>query len=326
MTDPDQAEQPEISIIVVCAEGGAGIDRLLERLSDQTIAASMEVVVAVHDADQAGSRHNSRGPIGNLRFVTADLSTSARARVAAIRAARAPFVALAEDHSFPIGPNWAERLLAGLREGHAVVGPRMANANPGTATSWALLTVEYGPWLGLGDRHIVDQLPGHNSAYDKTALMSYGNRLGDMLEAEYMLHADLRRQGRSLLWDPDICSEHLNYSLPLRAIRLTFLSGWMFAASRRESWSPARRFGYAFAGPLIGLRRFPTSAAALWAVPGQGLNALRTFPMLAVLLMASGLGEMLGYAFGDLKKRGALTEMEYHRWQNLRAEELALAK
>ncbi|MDB2407374.1 hypothetical protein N9W17_02435 [Jannaschia sp.] len=317
---------PDLSVVVVSPEGGAGIARLMRRLRTQSIAAQLEILICVSIEATETVPPDWEAAFHSVRFIPADLTSSARARVPAIHAARAPCVALAEDHCFPVDDTWAERLLDGLRQGHAAVGPRIRNANPGTATSWALLMAEYSPWIAGGAARQMDLLPGHNSAYDRAVLLSFGNTLPALLEAEFLLHRALRAQGRTLLHDPRIEVEHLNHSLPLAALKLSFMSGWMFAASRSKHWTGAHRAVYAVAGPLIGVRRFPRVMRQSLGDPVQRGDILRALPMMAAILMASGLGEGIGYAFGDGGRRAALSRMEYHRWRNMRPEEQTLAR
>ena len=318
--------EPRLSVVVVSPEGGEGVRRLMDRLAAQTIARDIEVLVAVPPGAPADAAPEWAGRFHAVRFVTAEIATSATARVPAIRAARAPYVALAEDHCFPVRDDWAGLLVAGLEQGHAAVGPVVGNANPGTVTSWAVMASEYSPWFHAPAPREAEHLAGHNTAYERDTLLAYGERLLPLLEAEYVLHRDLRARGRTLLLDPRVRVEHLNYSFPRRALKLAFLSSWMFAASRSREWSPWRRALYAAASPAIGPRRLPTVLRQSWRAPQHRRDILRASPMLAAILFVGGLGEGIGYAFGDLGRRSSLARLEYHRWRNMKPGEVALAR
>jgi len=104
------------------------------------------------------------------------MQTSNRSRVAGIRAATAPIVALAEDHSFP-DPDWADALITAHQARFAVVGPVLRNANPRSMLSWANLLLEYAPWLEGTPGQEMKDLPGHNSAYRRDLLLAFGEEI-----------------------------------------------------------------------------------------------------------------------------------------------------
>src|SRR5262245_18353145 len=82
-----------------------------------------------------------------VRLVEMDeITSTGRAIAAGVRAATAPVVAYAEEHSYP-APDWAEALIKAHRQPWAVVGVAMANANPSNKVSWASLYTDFGPWV-----------------------------------------------------------------------------------------------------------------------------------------------------------------------------------
>ncbi len=313
-------------MILIASEGSRSIGRILDRLRCQTAAARLELVIAAPAADIANLRALSEPAFADLRVVEADLSTSARARAAAIFQARTPIIILVEDHCFPIGDDWAANILLAHRQAHVAVGPVMRNANPATATSWANLAVEYGPFLDCDVAHETDFLPGHNSSYKRDALLEFGNDLADMMEAEWVLQAALRAGGHTFWLDPAIAVAHLNYSNTLRSLRLQLLGGWMFAASRSTEWPVTKRLLYAALFSAIALRRMIGVTGQVFRAPSARPDALRSLPMTVLLLFVSGLGEGIGYALGDCGRRNALALMEYGRWRNVLPQEVGLAR
>src|SRR5207244_2412948 len=117
-----------------------------------------------------------------------------------IRQAKAAIVALAEDHCFP-DPQWAERLIASYQGPWTAVGPAVRNANPKTAVSCADLLIGYGPWLAPSSSREAEFLPGHNTSYKRAVLLEYGNRLDSMMQAETVLHWNLRSKGHRLFME-----------------------------------------------------------------------------------------------------------------------------
>lgn len=322
---PASEPEADLAAILVTDSDTVTIQKTLRRLAAQTLAQRMEVVIAASDPSRIDVAPALQARFARLRLLAADVSTSARGRAAAIRAARAPVVAFVEDHSFPGTDDWAARIIEGHRRPVAALGPRMVNANPATAQSWAIFAIEYGPWLSGDTPSDVAYVPGHNSSYKRDALMALDNRLEDLLESEYTLHDHLRQKGLRLQFDPSMRIEHLNHSRPGIGVPLHFLAGRVFAATRAQSWPITRRLAYALACPLIPPLRFARAMRDLFKLRGNPWLALYAAPQAALILLASGLGEGLGYAFGAKHAQLALTELELNRRRFLHADEQHLA-
>ncbi len=312
------------SIICVTGDGAAALHGLLSRLRRQSIAHELELVIVGKQEKTKEIKALQPGEFGRFQVLGHDLSSSARARAEGVRAANGATVIFAEDHAFPLSDHWAERLV-NHRAYASAVGPVIRNANPQTASSWASLMIEYGMWMHASKPGWTPYIAGHNSAYDKEMLLSYGDTLADMLETEWVLQNDLRRKGHKFWIDPDIEVAHMNYSLFRPSLTLHFAEGRMFAASRREGWSPAQRAAFAIAFPLIFAKRLvATSWTAARGLHGRAL--VRCFPQLTTFLAISAAGEGMGYAFGAGTWRSRFAEMEYLRWQNVQPDEISLQK
>jgi hypothetical protein len=306
-----------MSVVVVSPDRYETIKRTMAHLRRQTIRESLEVLIATPFA--ADLAMDSREEEGFLRVRVVEVGTitsSARARAAAVRQASAPIVALAEDHSFP-EPDWAEALASAHRQPWAAVGPVLKNANPSSLTSWANLLIEYAPFLHPAQAGEVEHLPGHNSSYKRHVLAQYGDDLEAMLEAESTLHWDLRARGHSLYLEPAAQVRHLNFSRPLSWLGLRFHGGRSFAASRSRSWPAWRRAAYACGAPLIPWVR-------LWRIlrelqrPGRPRHLLpAVLPLLVLALVVDGSGEMASYAFGEADSPCRLASYEFHRHRYL---------
>src|SRR5271165_5656344 len=224
---------PAMSVVVITPDGYETIATVLRHLEAQSVKRQLEVVIVAPatdaiplDAPELQGFHK----VQLVPFAGVVSSTSA-ARVAGVRAARAPVVAFVEDHSFP-QPGWAEALIAAYSGPWAAVGPAVGNANPGNSISWANLLIEYEPWLDAVVPEAVEHLPGHNSSYKRALLLEYGDALEAMLEAESVLHWDLRTRGFQLRLEPAARTLHLNYSTVPASIQLRFHAGRIFAAAR----------------------------------------------------------------------------------------------
>src|SRR5206468_7406840 len=133
------------------------------------------------------------------------------------------------------------------------VGPAVANANPEYTASWVNYILTYGgfsPPIGAGER---DLLPWHNSAYKRDALAPYAERLGELLEWEGWLQAELRASGHALYLEPAARTHHANVSRGWSTVGLNVQRGRILGAQRaaKERWPYWRRVVQAAAFPLF---------------------------------------------------------------------------
>lgn len=313
--------EPLLSVVIV-TDGFETIGRTVRHLRAQTIANTIELVVVAPDGDlgleasELAELHSHQVvPVGDIRSLS-------WARAPGIRAARAPIVALAESHCYP-EPEWAARLLGAHEDGWVAVGPAMFNANPRSVVSWVNLLLDYGPWLGPTAGGEMGDLPGHNSSYKKDHLLAFGDRLEAMLEAETIMHADLRARGHRLYQEPAARAAHMNVTRTASWIGERFQTGRRFASARSHAWPLWRRAVYALGSPLIPAVRFRRLARDL-ARTGTG-RELRGYGYLLLVfaLFVSAAGELVGYVRGSGDSMYALSRIELHKDRHLRASEQA---
>ena len=312
-------EGPSLSVVVVTPDRVSTVRKTLRHLRSQSIRGRMEVlIVAPSREGLALDESELRGFFGHKVIEVGHMRSTARARAAGVRAAKADVVAFAEDHAFP-APGWAEALVERHAEGWAAVGPVMANANPRGATSWANLLIEYAPWLDPSEAGEREHLPGHNGSYKRALLVEYGGRLEEMLDAESVLHWDLRSRGRRLYLEPRARVFHQNFSAPAPSLALRFNGGRLFASARARGWPAWRKGLYACASPLIPLVRCARIVGELLK-PGRPRRLLpKVLPALVVGLLFDGAGECAGYALGAGDAMATLSDMEFHRERYLAA-------
>ncbi len=167
------------------------------------------------------------------------MSSIARAKVTGVHLAKSPLVVMTEDHSYP-EPGWAEALVAAHRRPFAAVGPQLRNANPDSMVSWADFYIAYGEWVDHRVPIFTRHLPGHNSCYKRQILLDYGDQLERLLEAESILHWDLKQKGHELLLETAAKTHHLNFSYWQVWIPVQFHSGRIFAATPRAFLEPGQ--------------------------------------------------------------------------------------
>lgn len=316
-------DAPALSVILATPDTYATIRATVHHLRRQTAADRLELVIVAPSATALGQDEAELSEFWGHQVVeTGRVQDVAHANAAGIRRARASLVVLAEDHAFP-EPGWAEALIARHRDPRgqwAAVGPVLCNGNPSTLTSWADFLIAYGPWAEGSAGGPAEHLPGHNSSYKKQILLDCGDRLEQMLEAESVLHWQLRAAGQKLYLEPKARVAHLNFALLSSWCPTQFYAGRLFGASRAQSWPAARRLAFAGGSVLIPLVR-------LWRVARQSLSRgqaailLRTLPVLVLGLALDGLGQMCGYALGAGHAKQKLTKMEYHRVRHLKKQD-----
>ena len=313
--------EPRLSVVIV-TDGFETIGRTVRYLRAQTIASTIELVVVAPDGELDLAESDLAGLYSHQVVSVGDIRSLSWARAPGIRAARAPIVALAESHCFP-EPEWAERLLAAHEDGWTAVGPAVFNANPASVVSWVNLLLDYGPWLGPTPGGEMDDLPGHNSSYKKDSLLAFGERLEAMLEAETIMHADLRAAGHRLYQESNARTAHMNVTRTASWIGERFQTGRRFASARSHAWPRWRRAGYALGSPLIPAVRFRRLLRDL-ARTGTG-RELRGYGyvLLVFALYVSAAGELVGYVRGSGDSMYALSRIELHKDRHLRRSEQA---
>ena len=304
---------PALSIILITPDRFDTIRTTVRHLSAQSIVTRLELlIIARSRAALALDEASVSGFLCVRVLEEPDIEKTGAARALGVREARAPVVVFAEDHCFP-DPGWATALLAAYAGGHVAVGPVIRNANPDTMVSWADLIIGYGPWLAPGRAECPDQIPGHNSSYDRAALLEYGDRLVEMMDAETVLQWDLRSRGRTLYLEPAATAAHTNFSRWSIWLPALFHHGRVFAAVRAAEWPLAKRIAFALASPLIPLVRF---ARGVTQARRAGLDSsliARVIPTMLFGLSVDGLGQMVGYAAGAGTSRERLGLFEFHR-------------
>jgi hypothetical protein len=282
---------PELAILLVTDSVDA-IRDVARAYAAGVDPAQLELVIAaVGGAALAGSDFDALG-FGDVRVVDGGDGDLRVAERRALEAATAPFVVFAQAHARP-EPGFADAIARARASGAwTVIGPVMANANPETTWSRAAMTIGYGRWMGAATRGPRSDVPGHNSAYDRSALLALGDDIDGLLEAGWQLQMALAARGGTFLLEPDACTAIVNPSTPGAFTAAFFRMGRMVAAQRRRTWSPARRLAFAAGAPLIPLVRLSRLLRG-----HQGVEP-RLLPLVALGLACSGAGELTGYLRG----------------------------
>jgi hypothetical protein len=302
-----------LSVIIISPDGCATLRRLLDCLVAQTVRSQLELVFVlpskfIHEVEALALE----GFAAVQSIANDDVDSPARARAAGVRTARSPVIVFTEDHSLP-EPTWAESFICAHQDQWSVVGPAVKNGNPSSTISWANFLIEYSNWLDPTIGGETNHLAGHNSAYKRDVLLSYGEDLDRWLEAESLIHWDLIAKGFRLYLEPGARTKHLNFSRFGASLMLRFHAGRLFAGLRRRHWSILLCGIYALGSPMIPFVRLARIFKSLCS-PGRPLRFLpRVLPCLLSLLAIDAVGEMSGYVFGPGDSAKRIAPMDFHR-------------
>lgn len=319
---PDRAQDntPLLSVILATPAGYRTIRKTVSHLRSQTVCGLLELVLVA--PSQALPDLETEELSGFARYQVVEIEkfqSIGQANAAGIRQATAPIVALAEDHCFP-DPQWAENLIAAHKGPWAAVGPGVRNANPNTAVSWADLFIGYGPWLTPAPSREAEFLPGHNTSYKREILLGYGDQLDAMMEAETVLHWDLREKGHRLHMESTASVAHTNFSLWSSWIPAQFYNGRLFAGARAREKPLPWRIMFALGSPLIPIVRLWRIRAGL---PSKDLKLrfLSCLHALMIGLAIDGMGQMVGYALGTGNALDKVAKFEVDRFKHIREQD-----
>lgn len=312
-----------LTVVIVMPRGFGEMAEALRHLQAQSRPDAIEVVL-VHT--QAHAREIDRTAFRMFgRFITvpvASVPTVASAFVAALEEATGEVVAQMEDHVL-LDPDWAEATLSAHEGPWAAVAPRLRNANPATATSWANFVAAFAHAIAASPRGPVDAGPGHNTSYKRQILLHYRDELPRLYQSERVFHYRLQSDGHRILHDPRVRQAHVNISLSRKALSHAFLGGVLFGAYRSAAMSGAEKAARSLAAPLVPLLRFWRTCRMLRATADVAMP-MTAWALLTLLLAAHAAGEVAGYWRLVDNIEAQYEQFELHRLADLRREERAL--
>lgn len=298
--------KPRVSFVVPTDTWGT-IAEIVRTLESQTIASEIELVAVGPDSLETGAAR-----LACVTVVAGAKDDVPRAHAAGVAAASAPVVFLGETHAFP-APDALERLAARLEDPTVGVAvPRLTNANPATARSWAALLVAYGGWVTSHARDL-ETAAGFNSAWRRDLLLALGDDLPSVLGAGAGADLAARRAGWRIVAEPLATVAHRNVTAGTAWLRSRALSARAYAAARSASWPRIRRLAYAVGSPLlVPLITVRVRRSDGWLELGDRLPRHMTAAVF-VLAIATAVGEGAGYAMGAGDARRRVAELEIRR-------------
>ncbi len=274
------------------------IERVLQSLAGQTIANRAELLLVISTPPDASLLERLSGSFHSVQVVEVpSIVPLAKARALGVRAARAPFVFIAETHAYP-DPHLGEKLIAALSGEWSAAVPGFRNGNPNSGLSWAGFLSDYGAWSDTLDAGATVVMPSHDSAFRKSVLLEFGDRLEQALTFGDELFVTLGERGHRAWFEPSAGIQHINIDRMSCFVRERYLSGVLIGGYRSERWGLARRLVYAAGSPLIPIVLLSRIRKGVQEVGKKEQLPLTTIPSLILGAVLKAAGEMRGYLLG----------------------------
>jgi hypothetical protein len=282
----------ELVVVVASVNGLPYVADCLESLEQN--APGAEVILA--DSTNPATRRVIAGRFPRVTILSFDEQmTVPELRAAGIFASTAPYVALIEDHC-NVRDGWAKALLAAHAAGHAVVGGPIRNAADRRIRDWAAFLCEYSSYLPPAPAGAVDDLPGMNVSYDRSAIAA----IDDLLREgrwEGWLHARLIERGFELWNDPGMVLDHAKDFGLLEFLSQRYHYSRSYAGMRNAElgW---KRWAYACGAPLLVPLMYRRVARNVARTGRYQRELARSTPLILLYSAVWACGEAIGGFFG----------------------------
>jgi glycosyltransferase involved in cell wall biosynthesis len=284
--------RPELSVVVASVNGMPYLARCLDALERRCPEA--EVIVA--DWTDEETRRHVREAWPSVRLLSFDEPKAVpELRAAGILAARAPYVALIEDHCV-VNEDWARLLLDAHRRGYSVVGGPVRNGATGRIRDWAAFLCEYSAHMEPSPGGEVPDLVGMNVSYDRQALEA----IDDLVREgrwESWLHPRLRTRGFVFYCDEGAFIHH-DKDFGIREFLSQRYHYSRSHAGMRNAQLGWKRVIYVGGSPLLMPLLYYRIARNVWHRRSHVQEFVLASPLILAYLSVWTFGEVVGYAFG----------------------------
>lgn len=287
-------DTPELSVVIAAVNPVGMLLETLESLAAQTRRDVMEVVVVNRVGPAVTNAVAAKFPwVRVIERIGREAIPALRAAGAA--EARAPVVAILEDHVAP-ARDWAENVLAAHDgPGVAAVGGAVENGRPDWLNTAVFLTEYVGHMPPIPDGPCIG-ICGSNASYKREALIRHAADLPARWW-ESFLHERLAAEGGRVISCPRVVIRHCKDFGFAYFLSQRWHYGRSFAGLRLAGAGFARRLFYVLASPLVPALLLLRLAAGARAKDRLGA-LLWTLPLIAIFQIATAAGETWGSAFG----------------------------
>jgi hypothetical protein len=310
------AGNAELSVVLVAGARRARAQRVIDALSIQTALDDIELIV-VDLAPADAPPLSIPDSLYHTILARPDIDRWGIARAEGTRAAVGLSVAFIEDHCFP-QPNWAEILIDAHRSPWGGVGYAFTSANPESFVSRVSLIGRYGAFVHPARRGRAPLISGNNVSYKRELLLSFGDRLEDVLTIDFNLQEILTKRGVPMFVESKALAAHQHFTTVTREGITGHHYCRLLAAKRvqTQDWSTGRKLLHGIGAPL------GSPAIRLWrllkGLRGRGelwSTAILGLPVIITEYFFDAMGESLGYlaGAGNAESRALHWELDAER-------------
>jgi hypothetical protein len=296
---------PAVSIVIASGAGGEFLFRCLASLREQARKLGAETIVV--DRTGAATRERIAREFADVQVIATPSdhrATVPEMRRIGVEAARAPIVAVLEEHcTAPEG--WLATVASSLKSEDAAIGGPILDNHFERVRDWVVYFSEYNnfmpPWAD-GERWALN---GANVAYDRAKLLKHREVL-DTGYWEVVLHPRLVKDGKFRAVNA-MGAYHTGPFDFGYYLRQRYLLSRVWGGTQKARVSVLVRLAHIVLAPIFPfamLARIALRVLEKKRLIGKFVLAL---PMLFIAMCALTLGETLGYLFGPGR---ALEEVE----------------
>lgn len=311
---------PYISIVFIVGNQRERAVKALANILAQKGIESAEVLIFDTAFDQypplTGSDHPSVKIHEENQPIPLDIL-----RAKAVELSGGEIVAFVEDHAYVV-PGWLETLIRDFRAGHGGVGGEPDAINPGIGISDAVTLMGFGFFRPTTEPRTYDVLPGHNSAYRRDLLLSFGELLPALISSEILLDRKIIEKGHTLLLDPGAKFLHHNEEKLSMIAKGYYYWNVIYGQNRARifHWPWWRRLLQGFAIPLVPFVRYMKYMIHFWSHDRKNIFLLLRYTgifLYAQSAAAVGLARGTLFGTGDAEMKFRDYELNYSRRSRL---------
>lgn len=294
----EQNDNGSLLSVILATDNIDRVTAVIDSLAAQTIAKKIELVLVMSAPADRSVLDRIESAIHSLQTINVkSINPLSVSRALGVRAARSPFVFIAETHAYP-DPELAERLVASLCGEWSVVVPGFRNSNPTTSYSWAGFLSDYGAWSDKLPSGETERAPSHDAAFRREVLLDFGDRLANVLTFGDELYLTLRAKKQRCYFDSSAGIQHVNIDGFRSFVGERYLSGVLIGGYRSARWSLGRRLVYAAGSPLIPFVILSRITRGIREAARREKLPAATLPAIVFGVFLKAAGEMRGYLFG----------------------------
>ena len=315
---------PRFTVALAAIDDYATIEQVHLCLEDQTIRQCLEIQFICRTRDRLALPADFVEHFQDVVIIEGGESLLLNeARAIGIRAAKAPFVLILEDHCLP-RPDCLEIMLGRLEEGWTAVGPGFVSGNTSSQVGVAANLLTYGEWMGHKKGKQRAFIAGFNSAFSTQVLYERGERLVEDMVTPSTLQQSLARTGHRFWFEPNAVMAHWESSNYHGVRQILMKNGRGMGMLRARGKSAAWKLLWTAMSPALAGYRFLRGARTRSRVGGCSLASLAHLAPLSVLWT---LGELQGYWSPDRRKAvEGSSEVERNRQRFVDAEKEPIRK